>query len=398
MSLVPRVRRSAGALLVVLVLGLVAACQGGGDTPSASGTAGGSSTGTSAGGTASPSASSTGTAPVVRPTRTPAIRHVFVVNLENKSFETTFGADSPAPYLSRTLTAKGALLTQFHGIAHYSLSNYLAQISGQGPNGATQADCGTFSRFVSTGTVAPQQALGRGCVFPSSVRTVANQLEDRGLTWRGYMQDMGTSCRHPVLDGPDTMHTARVGDQYAVRHDPFVYFQAISAASCRRNVVDLDRLPADLAVRSRTRNLTYITPDLCSDGHDAPCVDGRPGGLVSADLWLRTWVPKILASPAYRADGALVITFDEADPRKPGGSDACCGETSMPNAPKPGISGPGGGRIGAVVLSRFVKPGTRSDEPYNQFSLLRTVEAVFRLPYLGYAARVNGFGSDVWTS
>src|SRR3954453_3506602 len=57
----------------------------------------------------------------------PAIKHVFVVNLENKGFTTTFGAGSPAQYLATTLPSQGAFLRQYYGTAHASLGNYTAQ-------------------------------------------------------------------------------------------------------------------------------------------------------------------------------------------------------------------------------------------------------------------------------
>src|SRR5512139_3641876 len=136
-------------------------------------------------------------------TAPPPVRHVFVVNLENKGYDETFGPDSPAPYLSKTLTSKGQLLTEYYGTAHNSLGNYIAQVSGQGPNPQTQGDCQMYSDFVQTGTVAPDQAVGDGCVYPASVRTVADQLEEKGLTWKGYMEDMGTSCRHPEPNTQD---------------------------------------------------------------------------------------------------------------------------------------------------------------------------------------------------
>jgi phosphatidylinositol-3-phosphatase len=291
----------------------------------------------------------------------------------------------------------GQILTQFHATGHASLDNYITQISGQAPNGETMADC-NYYHDVTPGIMGTDgQIVGQGCVYPASAKTLVDQLEERQLTWRGYMEDMGSPCRHPALDEPDTSQTARPGDQYAARHDPFVYFQAISPSSCRTNVVDLDHLQRDLSRVATTRNLTYVTPNLCDDGHDAPCVDGRPGGLASADAWLRTWVPRITSSPAFEEDGVLVVTFDEAEPNLPGGSDACCGEGTSPNTEQAGRNGPGGGRIGAVVLSPFVEPGTRSDVPYNQYSLLRTMEAVFGLPTLGYASTVSSFGDDVWT-
>src|SRR5689334_1102876 len=112
-------------------------------------------------------APTTGAATAARPTaapKPPPVKHVFVINLENKGYDETFGPGSPAPYLSKTLTAKGQLLTQYYGTAHNSLPNYIAQISGQGPNAQTQGDCQVYSDFAGAGTVAPQQAVGNGCV------------------------------------------------------------------------------------------------------------------------------------------------------------------------------------------------------------------------------------------
>jgi len=341
-------------------------------------------------------AMTTGAAPVAAASR-PAVRHVFVINLENKGYDETFGPDSPAPYLTHDLRAKGQLLTQYYGTAHNSLPNYIAQISGQGPSKQTQADCQMYSDFVATGTVTPQQAVGEGCVYPASVKTVANQLHSKGLTWRGYMQDMGTPCRHPRPNTRDGTQKAEVGDQYAARHNPFVYFKSITdSPACAKNVVDLTRLKSDVGAVSTTANLSYITPNLCNDGHDSPCVGGRPGGLVTADHWLRRWVPKILASPAYKKNGLLLVTFDEADSDNSDGAAACCGEGPGPNTPLPGIYGMGGGRTGAVVVSPFVKPGSWNNTAYNHYSLLRTVEDLFGLRPLGYAKTARGFGYDVY--
>jgi hypothetical protein len=302
----------------------------------------------------------------------PAAHHVFVVNLENKGYDETWGPASKAPYLSKTLRARGVLLDQYYGTAHNSLPNYIAQISGQGPSVDTQGDCQVYRSFLQVSTVPPGQAVGQGCVYPATVPTLAGQLTAHGLSWKGYMEDMGTPCRHPVLETPDTTQKATVGDQYAARHNPFVYFRSITdSAACAARDVDLSRLPADLASASTTPSLAYITPNLCDDGHDAPCVDGRPGGLVSADAWLKVWIPKITSSPAFRADGVLIITFDESDGPQSDAT-ACCGEGPGPNTPLPGISGPGGGRVGALVISRFVRPGTWSTTPtpgLNRFGL-----------------------------
>lgn len=338
----------------------------------------------------------------------PKIGHVFVIMLENESFDSTFGPTSKAPYLSKTLPAKGAFVPNYFGITHVSQGNYTAMISGQGPTPQIQADCPQYLDFVQTGTGADGQALGTGCVYPKSVKTLAGQLTAKKLTWGGYMEDMGNNparepatCGHPALGAADPTLRASVGDQYATRHNPFVYFHEITdTKACAANDVPLPRLVKDLRSVKTTRNFSMITPNLCNDGHDEPCVDGKPGGLVSADAFLKTWVPRITSSPAFKKDGLLVITFDEAEA---GGaeadSSACCNPPTYPNVANNALvtPGPGGGKIGAVMLSRFIKPGTKSTKSYNHFSFLASVEQNFGLKKLGYAARpgLATFGKDI---
>jgi hypothetical protein len=329
----------------------------------------------------------------------PPIGHVFVVLLENKDYAETFDGEH-APYLSRELTARGQLLRNYYAIAHPSLPNYVALLSGQGPNVVTQTDCPVYLDFLGLPPLnGDGQALGQGCVYPAAVKTLADQLASHGLAWKGYMEDMGTPCRHPALNAVDDTQQARPGDQYAARHNPFVYFHSIvDSPSCPARDVPLSALPGDLASAETTPALSLITPNLCNDGHDDPCVDGRPGGLTAADAWLREWIPRILDSPAFQQDGLLVVTFDEA------GDDAsaCCDEPIGPNTPNNGgsIPGRGGGRIGAVLVSPFIAPGTVNDTPYNHYALLRSLEDVFGVGHLGYAARpgLRAFGDDVYAA
>jgi hypothetical protein len=342
----------------------------------------------------------------------PAVGHVFVVLLENENADVTFAPDSPAPYLSQTLPSRGAFIPEYHGVTHLSLGNYIGFVSGQGSNPQTQADCQVFSDFVG-GLIGPDgQALGDGCVYPATVETIADQLEARGRTWMGYMEDMGNDpgresglCAHPPLNTRDNTQTATPEDQYATRHNPFVYFHSIIDDNyhCEQHVVPLTRLPADLAKARNTASFSFITPDLCHDGHDEPCTNGEPGGLVSADAWLREWVPRITGSPAFKRDGLLLITFDEAEAEGThADASACCNQAQFPNTPNNGgpIPGRGGGRVGAVALSPFIEPGTVTGHPYNHFSALRTIEGLFGLPYLGYAGSPDpgSFGADVFTA
>lgn len=330
----------------------------------------------------------------------PPVGHLFVIQLENKGYDTTWGPASQAPYLSQTLRSQGVLLSQYYGIGHNSLDNYLAQLSGQGPDTETQSDCQIYSDFVQAGWTGPyDQAVGQGCVYPTSVHTLAGQLSSSGRSWKGYMEDMGTPCRHPAIGAQDPTQKATTTDEYAVRHNPFMYFhEVIDSPACQAQVVDLNALTTDLRRPATTPNFSFITPNLCHDGHDTPCANGEPGGLISADTWLKQWVPAITSSPAFQQDGMLVITFDESDGPQ-ADSTACCGEGPGPNSALPGLTGLGGGRVGALVISpRFVAANTWSTTPYNHYSLLASVEDLFGLPYLGYAGTtgLSRFGTDVY--
>jgi hypothetical protein len=339
------------------------------------------------------------------------IRHVFIIVLENESASTTFGPHSAAPYLSKTLRAEGAYLPHYYATGHESNDNYIAMISGQAPNAENQADCPDFSNLVPGTIGANGQAIGVGCVYPAGVPTIANQLTAAGDSWRGYEEDMGADpsreaaeCGHPSTYGRDTTESATAADEYAARHDPFVYFHSITddTAYCDEHVVSFppagtagaNALTQDLRSASSTPNYSLITPDLCDDGHDSPCKNGQPGGLVSADRFLQRVVPEITGSPAFKQNGLLIVTFDEAATSD---ASSCCGEIPGPGSPDPGVKGPGGGDVGAVMLSPCIAPGTVSDVAYNHYSMLASIENIFGLRHLGYAALPSEryFGSDI---
>ena len=50
----------------------------------------------------------------------------------------------------------------------------------------------------------------------------------------------------------------------------------------------------------------------------------------------------------------------------------------------------GGGQVGLVLISRYIKPGTADFvDYYNHFSLLASIENIFGLKKLGYAAQLG---------
>ena len=339
-------------------------------------------------------------------------KHIFIIVMENQTYDVTFAADSKAPFLSKCLARKGLLLTNYYGIGHNSLDNYIAMVSGQSPNPDTQADCPVFSEFALSkpGLDDYGQAVGHGCVYRTDVITIANQLEEKGLKWRGYIEGMKSACQHPNPNEYDPCQRGKDGcNQYATKHNPFVYFHSIKPEDCSANDVPLDQLKPDLDNVETTPNLSFIVPNLCNDGHDhdsttGKCADGKTdGGLAAIDDFLRHRVLMIMKSKAYQHDGMLIITFDEAaTDGDHADSDRCCAEPVGPNSENapPGLNGPGGGKIGAVIISPFVKPGSSDSQPYNHYSLLRSLETLFGIKqHLGYADKPDPgeFGTDVYS-
>jgi hypothetical protein len=340
----------------------------------------------------------------------PPIQHVFVVFLENEDATVTFAPGSPAHFLNDTLVKNGAFVSQYFGTSHASLGNYTSFISGQPTDSALNADCDFRTNFVQTGTAPLGLPIGKGCVYPVTIQTLVNELMAKHLTWKGYMEDMGNDpdreadrCGRVPIGAKDITNDAEPGDMYAARHDPFVWIHAITNfPSVCNNVVPLSQMEADFSSEATTPNFAFITPNVCHDGHDQPCVDGQPGGLVSADQWLHDWIPLILNSEAFKEDGVLLITTDESEGVGASGADnavACCNEQSGPNIALPGGNGPGGGRVAAVMVSRFIKPGTVSNVPYNHYSALKSIEQMFGVPFLGFAGQPGlvTFGADIFT-
>ena len=391
------------------------------------------------------------------------INHVWIIMIENTS--TAFTGDT---YLSTKVKSQGAYIASYYGIGHESADNYLALISGQGPQPSSQADCQNYQDVAGQNAMGSgmtqegQWAAQSGCVYPKDVNTIGQQIDAKGLTWKGYMEDLNNdknrdgpvncdnaqanadmrqgiqdptqNAEGPNAGGTQTKSTSNV-DQYALRHNPFMYFHANidNHSYCAQHVVplqDLDKgLRHDLASVATTPNYSFITPNLCNDGHDVPSSSTTPGGCAGNDAqnktasgptavddFLQAYLPLIIDSKAFRQDGGMVvITADEtggnpspnSSPNNAGSdpySASCCNEQSAAtcvcsNSQSPGIDGFGGGKIGAVVLSPYITLRTTVAPAYNHFSLLRTIEDLFHLSggtdgagHLGWAGSYQSSG------
>jgi phospholipase C len=191
-----------------------------------------------------------------RPTNVGAGGSVFVIVMENKSYDEALRGSYTA-----SLASQYALATNYHAVSHPSEPNYLALTSGS-----------TWGATDDGYRMLPPGGIGK-------------QLADGGLSWRAYMEGFGSNC---------------LRDQYpyALKHDPFPFY----GGSCA-GVASTDALAGDLA--GSTPRFAWISPGLCNDTHDCAIATG--------DRWLSEVVPQITNSSAWRAGGVLFLTWDEDD-------------------------------------------------------------------------------------
>src|SRR5437763_2302255 len=245
--------------------------------------------------------------------------HVVWIVMENHSYKAVIGSRQ-APFQT-DLARQCASVSGWATVGSPSLPNYIGLTSG------------------STFGIADD---GGPSSHPITADNLFRQVRAAGKTERSYLEDMPGPC------------SAAATRTYAVKHNPAVYYiDPGDAAACRRDDLPLGsvsagNLASDLAAGTLP-NFAVITPNLCHDTHDC--------GVATGDAWLQQWIPKLTATPGYRAgDTAIVVIYDEYTP--------------VPN----------------LFLAPSVQPGPRSIPSVNQYALLRLTEDLLGLPgHLGSA-------------
>ncbi len=247
-----------------------------------------------------------------------AAKHIIIIVLENAAYGSVYGSSS-APYMT-SIANQYTLLTNYHGVSHPSLPNYLAMIAG--------------STFGITDDKPPSYNTGI-----AGKKEVTALMLSKNITWKAYMESMPTPC------------DSTSSGLYAVKHDPFLYFKDVTADShyCKEHVVSFNVLNYDIA-NNHLPNYAFIVPNLNDDGHNT--------SISYADTWLKGFLPKLINSPSF-ASSVIFVTYDEDHP-----------ETTT-------------NHIYTSVVSPLVKNGYRSVTYYNHYSLLATVESIYSLGNLG---------------
>lgn len=308
-----------------------------------------------------------GAARSAAPGAVPAFGHVFLIVGENASFSEI--TPRHAPYITGTLRPDGAWLTHYSGLADGSLANYAAMVSGQ------FVRCENNNDFSFTnGDVPGQHACHQ------NVDNLFHQLDAKNISWQEWTESAANPC--DIFDHGATWSL----NLFSAHHSPAPYFDDIQAhhssedvvpsPECRQKVLptgttgpdDMSTFDAALGAGNVAR-FNMIIPNDCENGHDR-C--GTHDSVRQFDDFLAREAPKIEASPAFGADGLIIVVWDEgADP---------------PLAPL---------HVAAVLVGPQVKPAV-DPQVLTHYSLLRTLEDGFKITrHLSHAARARAI-TGIW--
>jgi acid phosphatase len=195
----------------------------------------------------------------------PHFRHVIVIVFENTEANDIFGSFA-APTFNE-LARRYAKLTRYCGVAHPSLPNYLALVSGSTQGLTDNCD---------------------DCRFDA--RNLADSLEAAHRSWKSYAEGLPS----PGYTGGDT-------GPYIKHHNPFVYFRDVLSSRKRlERFVPVTAFARDLAARALPDFALVVT----GEGHNM-----SDGAIKSGDSWLHAFVRPLLALPG----SVVFVTFDEGD-------------------------------------------------------------------------------------
>jgi phosphatidylinositol-3-phosphatase len=202
---------------------------------------------------------------VSRATAPPRFAHVMVVVLENKQASAI--VRNPAAPVFNGLARRYALLANYDAVAHPSLPNYLALISGT--TGGLRSDC------LDCYLAAP---------------TIAQTLDTTGATWKTYVEGVR---RNRFGDVDLRAVKARI---------PFLYSRyVLKRRADMKRIVPLAKLAPDLR-SGRLPTFSLVVPNLCHDMHNCSIRTG--------DRWLGSFAGLVL--PALGPRDVVFVVFDES--------------------------------------------------------------------------------------
>lgn len=348
----------------------------------------------------------------------PALDHVFLIMMENHAYAQIIGNPN-APFINQMAQSANSA-TNFYGVGHPSLTNYLEVVGGSNfgvindhspdwhnTSCAANLVSGVVADESVAAAICPIAGIGYDAATPAvdttnegtptapvyntpiasaqaTAMTIADQLVAIGKNWKSYQENLPAAGADKVnysdgiFSNLSAVNQPDVQKLYAVKHNPFVYFANIQQNTDPRNglnnIVGFDGLHGlfgDLRA-GKAPNLSFIAPNQCHDMHGIGnggvfCgYEPNPVLVQMGDASVKQLVGAIKSSDSWKhGNNAIVVLWDEND------------YSAVPN------------QVVALVETNYGVQGISSAQPYNHFSLLKTLEAGFGLACLNHACDSN---------
>ncbi|MBD2512348.1 phosphoesterase [Nostoc muscorum FACHB-395] len=294
----------------------------------------------------------------------PKYDHIFVIVEENKSYDQIIGNPN-APIINQLAKTYG-LASNFYGEVHPSEANYVAILSGS-TFGIHDDDA--FYCFANSN----QQFCHNSRQVDYANHTITSfslidQLSQKGLTWKGYFEDIPSPGSKSVV--APSLNRAL----YAVKHNGFMNFKNVQDdPNLPSKIVGIDQLTTDLK-SDKVPNYSHIIFNQCHEMHGLAECPQLQKLIQTGDTMIGKVVNQITTSKLWAESGnnAIIITWDEdSNPHDKAQIQGCCGFDPDSKANF------GGGHIATIVITNHASRGIVDHTPYNHYSLLRTTEDAF---------------------
>ncbi|WP_375515386.1 alkaline phosphatase family protein [uncultured Nostoc sp.] len=303
----------------------------------------------------------------------PKYEHIFVIIEENKSYDQIMG-NSNAPIINQLAKTYG-FASNFYAEVHPSEANYVAILGGSTfgihDDDAFYCQVGSFDIFCDNFLKSDYVS------HTIASKSLIDQLEQKGLTSKGYFEDIPTPGSKAVV-APSWNRAL-----YASKHNGFLNFKKVQDdPNLSSKIVGFDQLATDLK-SGNVPNYSHIIFNQCHQMHGLQECPDVQQLIKTGDTMIGEVVKQITTSKLWAASGnnAIIITWDEDDnPRNKKGTQGCCGFDPKSNANF------GGGHIATIVITNHGSRSVVDKTPYNHYSLLRTTEDAFGIyEYLNLA-------------
>lgn len=352
------------------------------------------------------------------PASIPRFDHVFLIMMENHAYAQIIGNPN-APFINQ-MAHTANLATNFYAVGHPSLTNYLEVVGGSNfgvinDHSPDWHNALCTSNLISgvpadesvSAPICPITGTGYDAATPAvdttnegtpavpvyntpiasaqtTAMTITDQLVAMGKSWKSYQESLSISGADKVnysdgiFSNLSAVNQSNVQKLYAVKHNPFAYFANVQANTDQQNGLNnmvgfsgLNGLYADLRA-GEAPNFSFIAPNQCHDmhgiGNGGPFCGYEPNPTLiqMGDASVKQLVSAIKESESWKhGNNAIIVLWDEND------------YSAVPNL------------VVAIVETNYGVKGVASSQPYNHFSLLKTLEAGFGLTCLNHACDSN---------